>query len=185
MTSGCDRGPGPRVQGQRWRTFMRNHAEGLIISDLSTVLSRGWQALSTRVIERLQRWQGQFATGECRRATPSKASPIFFRRHTRSLGLRDSAYRADVPGVADRSPPAIGPSRIHHLMSAGTPVGTSDVCPVELTPYKWKLARAYACGAEPWCTGSSSMTQWLRGIIAHHREIRMLRAMWRELEPWP
>jgi Homeodomain-like domain len=39
MPSGCDRGPGQRVQGQRWRTFMRNYAEGLIM-----VTSRGSSA---------------------------------------------------------------------------------------------------------------------------------------------
>jgi hypothetical protein len=78
---------------------------------------------------------------------------MFFRRPPRSLCLEDSAYPVDVPQEADRSPPAIRPSRIHHLMSAGTPVGTSDVRPVALALYKWKLARPNSCGAEPWCKG--------------------------------
>jgi putative transposase len=100
MPSGRDRGPDPHMQGQRWRTFMRNHTVGLLKSDLFTVLSRGWHVFATRVIERLQRRQGLVAAGEWRRATPSEAPSIVFRRPTRSLCLEDSAYPAEVPRVA-------------------------------------------------------------------------------------
>jgi len=153
VPSGCDRGPGQCVQGQRWRTFMRNYAEGLIISDLSTVLSRGWHVLSTRVIELLQCWQARSTAGEWWRVTPNEAPSIVFRCSTRSLCLEDFAYPADVPRVADRSPPAIGPSRIRYRMSAETPMSTSDVCPVELALDQWKLARLHVCGTEFWCKG--------------------------------
>jgi hypothetical protein len=153
MPSGCDRGPGPRVQGQRWRTFMRNHTTGLIRSDLSTVLSRGWHVFSTRVLELLQRWQGLVAASQWRRATPSETPSIVFRRPTRSLRLEASAYPAEVPRIAERSPPAMRPSSIGYPMSAGTPMGTSDVRSIKLALYKWKLAKSHVCGAKPWCTG--------------------------------
>jgi hypothetical protein len=51
VPGGCNRGPSPRMRGQRRRTFMRNHAAGLLRSDLSTVFSRRGPVLPTRVIE--------------------------------------------------------------------------------------------------------------------------------------
>jgi hypothetical protein len=111
MPGGCERGPGQRVQGQRWRTFMRNHVQGLIMSDLSTVFSRKWPVLSTRVLELLKRWQGRFAAEEWWRVTPSEAPSMFLRCPIRPLCLEDSAYLADVPRAAERSPPAIEPFR--------------------------------------------------------------------------
>jgi hypothetical protein len=161
MPSGCDRGPGPRVQGQRWRTFMRNHVAGLIRSDLSTVVIRGWQVFSTRGIELLLRWQGRVAAGAWRGVTPSEAPSMFSKRRTRSLGLADVAPLADVPQVAERSPPALRPSRIHH-MSEGTPVRMSNVCPVELARDQGTLARSRACGAAPWCQGRIPAVRWRR-----------------------
>jgi hypothetical protein len=162
MPGGCDRGPGQRVQGQRWRTFRRNQAAGLIMSDLSTVFSQRWPVLSTRVLELLKRWQGRFAAAEWRRATPSEAPSMFFRRPTRPLCLEDSAYPADVPRVAERRPPALEPSRIRYRMSTGTPLGTADVRPVEWALYQGKLARAHACGAELWCKGRNQAVLWRR-----------------------
>ena len=162
MPGGRDRGSGQRVQGQRWRTLMRNHAEGLIMSDLSTVFSRRWPVVSTRGLELLKRWQGRFAAAEWRRATPSEAPSMFFRRPTKPLCLEDSAYPADVPRVAERSPPAMEPSRIRYRMSAGTPLGMAGVCPVEWALYQGKLARAHACGAELWCRGRNQAVLWRR-----------------------
>jgi hypothetical protein len=162
MPSGYHRGPGQRAQGQRWHTFMRNHAEGLIRSDLSTVLSWGWHVFSTGVSEFLQRWQGRFAAGEWRRGTLNEASSMFFRCPTRSLGLEDVTYPADVPRVGERSPPTLRPSRIRYCMSAGTPVGMSDVRPIELVPHRGKLARSHPCGAEPWGKGRTQAVLWCR-----------------------
>jgi Homeodomain-like domain len=153
MPSGCDRGLGPRVQGQCWRTFMRNHAGSLIRTDLSMVLSRRWHISLRRAIELLQCWQCRFTAEEWRRATPSEAPSMFVRRPTRPLCLEDSAYAADVPRVAQRSPPTMGPSRIRSRISAGTPLGMADIRPVEWALYQGKLARAHACGAELWCRG--------------------------------
>jgi hypothetical protein len=160
MPSGYGRGPGPRVQDQRWRTFMRNHAEGLIRGDLSTVLSRGWHVFSTRVIELVKRWQGRFAAREWRRATLSEAPSMFFRRPTRSLCLEDLAYLADVPLVAERSPPAMGPSRVRSRMSAGTPMGRADVRPTKWAVSQGRLARAHTCGAKLWWKGRNQAILW-------------------------
>jgi hypothetical protein len=52
-----DRAPGHRVPSQRWRTFLRNHARGLIISGVSMDLTRGVQAVAARLIWLLQSWR--------------------------------------------------------------------------------------------------------------------------------
>ena len=153
LPNGRDRGPGQRVQDQRWRTFMCNQAVGLLLSDLSTVLSQGVQVLWTRVTEFLTRWQSRFAAGPWWSATPSEAPPVFFTRPTRSLKLEDSAYPADRPRIADRSPPAIGHSHISAVMSAVTPVERSDWRPVESALDKRKLPKPNSGGAAPRCRG--------------------------------
>jgi hypothetical protein len=162
MPSGYGRSPGPRVQGQRWRTFMRNHAEGLIRGDRSTVLSQRWHAFSTRVIEIVRRWQGRFAAGERWRVTPNEAPMMFVRHPTGSLCLEDLAYLVDVPRVAERSPPSMGPSRIRSRMSAGTPVDRADVRPTKWAVSQGRLARAHACGAKLWRKGRNQAILWRR-----------------------
>jgi hypothetical protein len=42
----CGGGPGPRCPSQRWSTFIRNHAHGLIVSGLVAVLTHSVQAWS-------------------------------------------------------------------------------------------------------------------------------------------
>jgi hypothetical protein len=162
VPGGCDRGPSPRMRGQRWRTFMRNHAAGLPRSDLSTVFGRRGPVLPTRVIEFFQGGQDRVAVGEWRGATPSAVPSMFVRRPTRSRCLEDSVSPADVPRVADRSPPATGPSHIRSRMSAETPLGTAEVRPVKWALSQGRLARAHACAAELWCKGRTQAVLWRR-----------------------
>jgi hypothetical protein len=150
MSSGCHRDPGQRAQGQRWHPCMCNDTEGLIRSDLSTVLSWGWHVFSMGVISCLQRWRGRFAAEELRSTTWSQASSMFFRCPTRSLGLEDVAYPADGPRVGERSPPALRPSHIRYRMSAATAVRMFDVRLSELAPHKGKLARTALMGILDW-----------------------------------
>ena len=54
-----DWGPGTCVPSQRWRTFVRNHAGELISrGKAADCLTRGAQAMSTRIRRFLQRWWG-------------------------------------------------------------------------------------------------------------------------------
>jgi putative transposase len=56
MPRHLDRAPGQHVPSQRWRTFLRNHAQALIISGVAVDLTQGIQALAACLIWSLQRW---------------------------------------------------------------------------------------------------------------------------------
>ena len=54
-----DRGPGPRVQSQRWRTFVHNHACELIVRGMAmALLTRSAETLWARMRQFRHRWEG-------------------------------------------------------------------------------------------------------------------------------
>ncbi len=56
MPRDCVGGPGQRGHSQRWSTFIRNHAQGLIVSGLWADLTRSVQAWSGRIHGLLLWW---------------------------------------------------------------------------------------------------------------------------------
>jgi hypothetical protein len=103
---------------------------------------------------------GRKIASKCARH-PTRQPRMVGRAIKLTMPMADMAPRADEPQVAGRSPPALRPSRIHH-MSEGTPVRMSDVCPVEWARDRGRLARSRACGAEPWCQGRILAVRWRR-----------------------
>jgi putative transposase len=50
MPKHSERGPGTRVQAQRWRTFVRNHAQAIVACDFCVVVTATFRLLYVFVV---------------------------------------------------------------------------------------------------------------------------------------
>jgi hypothetical protein len=64
MPRDCGGSPGQRCPSQRWSTFIRNHAKGLIVSGLWADLTHSMQAWSGRISGLLLRWWSRLTASE-------------------------------------------------------------------------------------------------------------------------
>jgi hypothetical protein len=135
MPHDCGGGPGQRGQSQRWSTFIRNHARGLMCSDVRAELVRGMRVVFAHTIRLVQ------CQREPRHRPPSGPAAPLHRvaaarlGRTGALGTVQPLHRASGRRGVERGPPARGLSRppysipvVHTL-----PVARGDVCgvPVE------------------------------------------------------
>jgi hypothetical protein len=118
MPSDCVGSPGQPCSSQRWSTFIRNHAKGLVVTGVTAEVARKAQARLARfrrLIQSLSNWPPQRAL-----------NPMMTHNQLVMIRLDDSS---GIPGVAalkradqmkrvERSPPEKGLSRHPEPMSA-------------------------------------------------------------------
>jgi hypothetical protein len=102
------RAPGQHVPSQRWRTFVRNHTQALIISGVAVDLTQGIQVFAARLIQRLQGWWDGAVTSKGLEPLPCVPVAMALLRAPVSGPAEGAAPTVDVLSVAERSPPTMG-----------------------------------------------------------------------------
>jgi hypothetical protein len=121
-----ERGPGRRVQCQRWRTCLCNQAQGLIVRGAVVEFVRDMKALLTHMIWRFQRWRDRHRlTGSPSASHPgcTVASPDGIRL----MPNIELLHMADGVRGVERSPPVMGLSRRHEPSPAAQALPGSSV----------------------------------------------------------
>jgi len=153
-----DWGPGTRVQSQRWRTFVRNHAGALISSGISVdLLTRGAQAVSAWIRRCLQRWWGHAVVRGVQGRARRDAVALVLLIAPRTVPATWSPGTVEVSSEDDRSLPEMRPPCRHDCFIAtrATPV---DMLALRLTVDAgdgWHRARASARNAKHLRTSAS------------------------------
>jgi len=148
MPQHLDRAPGHRVQAQRWRTFLRNHAPTLIISGMTVDLHHGVQACAARLLRRLQQWRDRFGVSEVQGTLQSDAVVMVLRRATVSAPTVWSPDTRERSSMAERSPPARGSPRNHDActVTRATQVDTGVVRPIVAVLCGWHRVGPHSQG---------------------------------------
>jgi hypothetical protein len=159
-----DRAPGGRVQSQRWRTFMRNHAWDLIIHGVAVDLTRDLQAWSTRLMRSLRRWWGQAVASRMQGLPQRDAISIALLHKTVSGPIVWSPGIVHVCSVADRGPPDMKLSH-HHAPCTAThspQVDTVFVRPTVAVLCEWHKGAAHSRGTQLLCHSETQSAPWQR-----------------------
>jgi hypothetical protein len=180
MPQHLDHAPGHHVPSQRWRTFVRNHAQALISSGVTGDLTQGSQAFAARLIRGLQGWWDG-ADKSRMQELPQKDAVRMGLRHEAVLApITWSVRPLEVMSEDGRSPPDMRPPYYPNPFPAAqaTPVNTLDVCPAVGVGCSWNRARTRSQRAEPLRTSASQavlitasgMTTRAEGVSGGDRE---------------
>jgi hypothetical protein len=118
MPRDCVGGLGQRCPSQRWFTFTRNQAQGLIATGVAVDFTRYLQILAARLMGCVQHWRGRSVARRVQQAAVHGAVSLGWLHET---AWRLAGWSPDIVGgitVDERSPPAMGSPR------------TSDLCTV-------------------------------------------------------
>jgi len=164
MPRDCVGGPGQRCQSQRWSTFIRNHVQGLIVSGLWADLIRGVQTWSGRISRLVLGWRSRLPASKVHGSAQTDPVSLALLHETGSVPPAWSLDIANVIRVDERSPPAMGPTRIYDSRTAAraAPVETFDVCPAATTLYWRSGVSPHSWAAEPQRTGEIQGVPWRR-----------------------
>ena len=162
MPRDCGGGPGPRCPSQRWSTFIRNHAQGLIVSGLGAVLTRSVQAWSGRISGLVLWWWSRFTASKVHGRAQTDTVSLSLLRETGSVSPAWSPDTEEVIHVDKRSPPAMGPPRIPDPCPAAPAalVDTFAVCPAAATLCWRSGIGPHSWAAEPRSTGETQGIPW-------------------------
>src|SRR5262249_10835602 len=133
MPQHLDHAPGHRVPSQRWRTFLHNHAQALIIDGIAMdLLTRGVQAVSAWIRRRRQHWWGRSFTrgGQESAAHDTVGSAVLI--DTRWVPAAGSAGTVEVTREDDRTPPHVRPPRPRHPCPTARAMTPADTLAVRL-----------------------------------------------------
>jgi hypothetical protein len=147
-----DRASGHRMPSQRWRTFVRNHARVLIVRGMAAdLLTRGVQALSTRIRRCLHGWWGRAVARGVPGSAPRHAVALVLLSDMGTVPAARSPGTVDVISKDDRSPPARKPPHHHHPYptTRALLMATFDSCPAVGAGGWWNRAHASARNARP------------------------------------
>lgn len=115
--TGRERGPGRRVQSQRWRTCICKQAQGLLVRGAVVEFVRDTNAVFTSMIRCFQRWRDRHSlpwnTSASHQGFPG-ASPDGIRLMLHVALL----HRAEGMRGVESSPPGMGLARRHELSTA-------------------------------------------------------------------
>lgn len=170
-----DRAPDHRVPSQRWRTFLRNHAQALIIRGVPVDLTQGVQAFAARLIRGLQGWWHGVVKSRGQEYLQRDTVPMGLRHATVCAPLRWSVGPWEAISEEERSPPDTRPSCYPRpcLATRVTPVNPLAVRPTGGAGCSWPRARvlierrasAHECISS--CPMSASgMTTRAEGVLA-------------------
>jgi hypothetical protein len=156
--------PGHRATSQRWRTFVRNHAWDLIARGMASDLTRGVQALATRIRWLLKRYRGRTVASGLRGIPPRDATCLAPLSAPASGLTAWSPVIVEAINMDQRSPPDCGPSYTHDpgLATRATSVDRFDVCPAGTTLCWWNRASPHTRGARPLSKSGSWVVPWRR-----------------------
>jgi hypothetical protein len=165
VPNGLAPSPGHHVPSPRWRTFMRHHAQALIVHGLAVdLLTRGAQAVSARIRRLWHHWWGRSVTRGVQGTSQGYAGTIPLLRAIISVPPVWTADTGAVIRVDQRSPPDGGPSCTHDpgLASQATSVNRFDGCPAGAGRCGGQRAGPHTRGAKPLSTGKSRVVPWPR-----------------------
>jgi hypothetical protein len=145
MPHGVDRGPGQRVHAQRWGTFIRNHAQGLIASGLWADLTRSVQAWLGRISGLFLWWGSRPTASEVHGSAQTDTVVLALLHETVSV---PPAWSLDTGahdlGIAARAVPAV----------------TLDVHPVSAALCWWNRASPHVRHPGSLSKGGSRVIPW-------------------------
>jgi hypothetical protein len=159
-----DHMPGHHMPSQRWRTFLRNQVQALIISRVPMDFTRGVQALVARLMRPLpQGWDRPVVNG-LPGTSPCDAVAMARRRDSMPTRVTWSPDTGDSLSVMERSPPTLGSPPNHGpcLDTRATQVDTVGVCPVAAALDRWDRASPHPRGAQSLHHGETRATPWQR-----------------------
>jgi hypothetical protein len=134
MPRDCVSSPGQRCQSQRWSTFIRNHATGLVVTGVTAEMARRAKAALAHMRQRIQRLTNWASQGASIPMKPHNTLDIVRRDGSFGLPVAVSLNRADHLQRVERSPPEQGLSRKPEPMSAATALSAARVEVCSVTP---------------------------------------------------
>jgi hypothetical protein len=114
MPRDCVGGSGQRWPSQRWSTFIRNHARGLMVSGVGAELAQGMQVVFAHLIRLLQQWRERHHRPASSLAAPPHGTAVARLGGPGVLGNVTPLERAAGMRGVERGPPVRGPSRQQH-----------------------------------------------------------------------
>jgi hypothetical protein len=141
MPSDCVGRPGRRCQSQRWSTFIRNQARGLVFTSVMAKAARTVQTMFDRIRrlrQRLRNWALQRASIPMK---PHNTLVIIRLDGSSGIPVVVSLNRADHMQRVERSPPEQGLSRKPEPMSAATALSAARVEVRSVIPVRCRRAR--------------------------------------------
>jgi hypothetical protein len=149
------RTPGQHVPSQRWRTFLRNHAQVLIISGVAVDLIQGGQVFAARLIRSLQGWWDGAVTSRGPEPLPCAPVAMALQRAPGSGPAERAVHSVDVLNVTERSPPTMRLPDNHGPCTAAQAIQMDMVgwCPAGATLCGWNRAGPRSSGTPHFSQG--------------------------------
>jgi hypothetical protein len=163
VPNGLAPSPGYHVPSQRWRTFICNHAQALIVHGIAVdLLTRGAQAVSAWIRWLWHHWWGRSVTRGVQGTSQGYAGAIPLLRAIISVPIAWTADTGEAISMDERSPPDCGPSGTHDrcLAARDTSVDRFDVCPAGTASCWWNRANPHMRGVRPLRKGGSRVVPW-------------------------
>lgn len=112
-----------------WRTFIRNQAPDLVVTEVYAELSSQFRAVSIQVVRAVQRWLRGLVSGWVCQFQCQHAKPVTEQNELVSLPIARALGSADLVMVSERSPPELRWSSTNQPFHASPPIemGKADV----------------------------------------------------------